>query len=162
MGGLRALAIVRGVVASRVLDRAVFGLLAAGACTLLRPGVALVTPCSLFGRELRLDRDRKILAWSPQASPYAHVARLAWMALETKFPIQDNGLETWLTFSRLNPDTFEGIAWPHNPAGFYVTLTDSAVLWYGFSGDAAAVEVARKAPGPSDSARDDSRRLGVG
>ena len=59
--------------------------------------------------------------------------------------MQDNGLETWLANSRFDPVTFEGVNWPHNPAGLYAMLTDSAVLWYAFSGDRAAVDVARKA-----------------
>ncbi len=128
-----------------VVKRVALALLAVGAATLLEPGSGFATSCSLFGRLVRLDHHRTLLPWSTGDSPYAQVAGLAWKALETKFPVQDNGFETWLTFSRFDPDTFEGIAWPHNPAGFYAMLTDSAVLWYGFSGDAAAVEVARKA-----------------
>ena len=131
--------------ALRALDRAALALLAVGSCTLLRPGSGTAASVSLFGREVRLDRDRRILAWPLEEAPYAHVAGLAWNALETKFPVQDNGLETWLTYSRFDPKTYEGIAWPHNPAGFYAMLTDSAVLWYAFSGDRAAIEVARKA-----------------
>ncbi len=131
--------------APRAFDRAALALLAVGSCTLLHPGPQPVARVPLFGREVRLDRDRRILAWPLEDSPYAHVAGLAWKALETKFPPEDNGLETWLTYSRFDPDTSEGIAWPHNPAGFYAMLTDSAVLWYAFSGDRAAIEVARKA-----------------
>jgi hypothetical protein len=129
----------------RAFPRLGFALLAVGASTILDPGSGLATPPMLFGRIVRLDRDRKILSWSTEDSPYAQVARRAWTALETSFPVQDNGLETWLAYSRFDPQTFEGVAWPHNPAGFYAMLTDSAVLWYAFSGDRAAVEVARKA-----------------
>ena len=131
--------------AGRAFDWTALVLLAVGSCTLLGPGPASAGPASLFGRKVRLDRHRRILAWPLDDAPYAHVAGLAWKALETKFPLQDNGLETWLTYSRFDPDTAEGIAWPHNPAGFYAMLTDSAVLWYAFSGDGAAIEVARKA-----------------
>ena len=131
--------------ALRAFDRAALALLVVGSCTLLRPGSETAASVSLFGREVRLDRDRRILAWPGEDAPYAHVAGLAWRALETKFPVQDNGLETWLSYSRFDPDTSEGIAWPHNPAGFYAMLTDSAVLWYAFSGDRAAIDVARKA-----------------
>jgi hypothetical protein len=133
------------VSALRAFDWAALALLAVGSCTLLRPGSRTAASVSLFGREVRLDRDRRILAWPQEDAPYAHVAGLAWKALETKFPARDNGLETWLTYSRFDPNTSEGIAWPHNPAGFYAMLTDSAVLWYGFSGDGAAIEMARKA-----------------
>ena len=70
-----------------------------------------------------------------------HVAGLAWKALETQFPIQDNGLETWLTYSRFDPDTAEGVAWPHNPAGFYAMLTTASVI---------RALVARARPGHAD------------
>jgi hypothetical protein len=129
----------------RVLRRAAPLVMAIAASTLVEPGSSRATPSALFGRHVRLDTQHKLISWSTEDSPYAHVARLAWTALETKFPVQDNGLETWLSFSRFDPNTFEGIAWPHNPASFYAMLTDSAVLWYAFSGDVAAVQVARKA-----------------
>jgi hypothetical protein len=129
----------------RTRNRSVLALLVVGACTAVQPGARIATPHTLFGRAVRLDSDQKLLAWSTEDSPYAHVARLAWTALETTFRVQDNGLETWLAYSRFDPNTFEGIAWPHNPAGLYAMLTDSAVLWYAFSGDPAAVLVARKA-----------------
>jgi hypothetical protein len=129
----------------RMAHRSALAILVAGASALLDLGSGFANPRTLFGRPVRLDRDQKLLAWPTTDSPYGEVARLAWTALETKFPVQDNGLETWLAYSRFDPDTFEGIAWPHNPAGFYAMLTDSAVLWYAFSGDAAAVRVARKA-----------------
>jgi hypothetical protein len=99
----------------------------------------------IAGHPVRLDAGEKLLSWSNDDAPYAHVASIAWRALETKFPVQDNGLETWLANSRFDPVTFEGINWPHNPAGLYAMLTDSAVLWYAFSGDRAAVDVAQKA-----------------
>jgi hypothetical protein len=131
------------VIASRAIEATSLIVLTVGACTLLEP-TQRAGPYLLFDHEIRLDREGNILGWWPQDSPYAHVARLAWNALETKFPLQENGLETWLTYSRFDPDTFEGIAWPHNPAGFYAMLTDSALLWYEFSGDRAAVDMVHK------------------
>ena len=102
-------------------------------------------PATIAGHPVRLDARGQLLSWSTADSPYAHVASLAWHALETKFPVQDNGVETWLAHSRFDPVTFEGVNWPHNPAGLYAMLTDSAVLWYAFSGDRAAIDLARKA-----------------
>jgi hypothetical protein len=99
----------------------------------------------ITGHPVRLDAAGKLLSWSPADAPYAHIARIAWQALKTKFVRQDNGVETWLANSRFDPTTFEGVNWPHNPAGLYAMLTDSAVLWYAFSGDRAALEIARKA-----------------
>lgn len=103
-------------------------------------------PPTIVGHPVRLDASGKLLSWvSTDDAPYAAVSQLAWRALETKFPVQDNGLETWLAYSRFDPDTFGGVNWPHNPAGLYAMLTDSAVLWYAFSGDRAAIDVVRKA-----------------
>lgn len=127
------------------------GLACAVACC-AQPHVAK-SPPEISGHPIRIDAARKLLPWitdDPSASTardpsYARIAKLAWSTLETRFPPQDNGLPTWLTYSRFDPDTFEGIAWPHNPAGLYAMLTDSAVLWYAFSGDRAAVRVTRTA-----------------
>ena len=115
----------------------------ANACT--HSAVEPIVPATIVGHPVRLDADRKLLSWSTSDAPYAHVAGIAWRALETKFSVQDNGLETWLANSRFDPVTFEGVNWPHNPAGLYAMLTDSAVLWYAFSGDRAAIDVAQKA-----------------
>lgn len=118
----------------------------------IRPPVARLPP-EISGHPIRIDGERKLLSWiavdgpavaAPQTS-YARVAKLAWSTLETRFPVQDNGLPTWLTYSRFDPETFEGVAWPHNPAGLYAMLTESALLWYAFSGDSAAVAMARTA-----------------
>jgi hypothetical protein len=103
------------------------------------------SPAAILGRPVRIDESRRLLSWSRASSPYAHISRLAWSALESRFPVQDNGLETWLAWSRFDPDDFQGVSWPHNPAGLYAMLADSAVLWYAFSGDLGAVELVRKA-----------------
>jgi hypothetical protein len=100
---------------------------------------------SMLGHPIRVDGDRRLLSWSPSPSPYTHIAGLAWHALETKFPAQDNGLPTYLGWSRFDPVTFEGVSWPHNPAGLYAMLGESAVLWYAFSGDDEAVRLVRRA-----------------
>jgi hypothetical protein len=98
---------------------------------------------SLDGRPVLLDASGKILAWSKQDSPYAHVARLAWDALK-RAPNQENGRPAFYAHSRFQPDTWEGVNWPHNPAGLYAMLIDSALLWYAFSGDAEVVALVRK------------------
>ncbi len=95
----------------------------------------------LLRHTVQLDGDAKLLPWTP----YGNVARLAWTALETRFPPQDNGLPTFMAYSRFDPDEFWGVSWPHNPAGLYAMLTDSAVLWYQYSGDGAAVALVRRA-----------------
>ncbi|HXX69321.1 MAG TPA: hypothetical protein VEK07_19205 [Polyangiaceae bacterium] len=126
------------------------GLACAVACC-VRPPPTSPLP-TISGHPVQVDAARKLLPWTTagrsrptSSAAYARVVKLAWSTLESKFPAQDNGLPTWLTYSRFDPDTFEGIAWPHNPAGLYAMLTESAVLWYAFSGDSAAVAVTRTA-----------------
>jgi hypothetical protein len=82
-----------------------------------------------------LDENGKILAWPETAAPYAEVARLAWGAMKTRFPPQANGLPTFYAYSRFDPDTLEGIHWPHNPAGLNAMLAESATSYFGYSGD---------------------------
>jgi hypothetical protein len=106
---------------------------------------ASTTALSMMGHPIRVDMGKRLLSWSRSPSPYAEVAGLAWHALETKFPVQDNGLPTYLGWSRFDPVTFEGVAWPHNPAGLYAMLGESAVLWYAYSGDSEAVRLVRRA-----------------
>jgi hypothetical protein len=98
-------------------------------------------PADLLHHSVRLDGEGKIVPWTR----YGNVARLAWTALETRFPPQDNGLPTFMAYSRFDPDEFWGVSWPHNPAGLYAMLTDSAVLWYQYSGDDAAIALVRRA-----------------
>jgi hypothetical protein len=97
-----------------------------------------------MGHSVRLDAGGRLLAWPVADSPYPYVAGLAWNALRTKFPVQENGLQTWLAYSRFDPETSGGVNWPHNPAGLYAMLVDSAVLWYAYSGERAPIELARK------------------
>jgi hypothetical protein len=106
---------------------------------------ATSSPPTIVGRAIRVDADRKLLPWSRGPAPYAEVSRLAFTALETLFPVLDNGLPTYLAYSRFDPEDLSGVGWPHNPAGLYAMLTDSAVLWYAFSGDEAAVDLVRTA-----------------
>jgi hypothetical protein len=103
------------------------------------------TPPTIVGRPIRVDAARRLLPWPHEPAPFAHVARLAWTAMETRFPVQDNGLETYLAYSRFDPTELWGVSWPHNPAGLYAMLADSAALWYAFSGDQAAVDLVRRA-----------------
>jgi hypothetical protein len=118
------------------------GVLSGTSCE--RP-IATSSPPTIGGRAIRVAADRRLLPWSTGPAPYAEVARLAFTALETRFPVQDNGLPTYLAYSRFDPEDLSGVGWPHNPAGLYAMLTDSAVLWYAFSGDEAAVDLVRTA-----------------
>jgi hypothetical protein len=142
-----------------MLSRCLLVAVALGCGAACTQPVSSSSPPTIAGHPIRVDAERKLLAWTGQPAvgpvraqpgpavdaPYARVAQLAWQALETKFVPPDAGMPIWLAYSRFDPDTFDGVAWPHNPAGFYAMITDSAVLWHAFSGDDAAVDVARTA-----------------
>ncbi|MGA2448294.1 MAG: hypothetical protein ABTD50_06450 [Polyangiaceae bacterium] len=98
----------------------------------------------LMDHAIVLDADRRLLSWSNADSPYAEVARLAADAFVTRFAVQESGVETWLAWSRFDPESFEGVNWPHNPAGLYAMVMDSATLWYAFSGDHRLLDAALK------------------
>jgi hypothetical protein len=89
---------------------------------------------------IRLDPDGKLLAAPSSRTPYAAVAARAWDLLK-RIPAQDNGLPTFYSYARFDPETFEGIPWPHNPAGLYAMLTESALLYYAYSGDRSVVDL---------------------
>jgi hypothetical protein len=95
---------------------------------------------TLLGHPVVVDDDGRLRPWTS----FGDVAQRAWTALETRFPDQDNGLPTFMAYSRFDPGEFWGISWPHNPAGLYAMLTDSALLWYAYGGDHAAVELAQR------------------
>jgi len=110
-------------------------------CTHRSPGPTEM----LMDHPVALDSDHMLLSWSTSDSPYADVARRAANAFVTTFLNRDVGIETWLAWARFDPVTFEGISWPHNPAGLYAMLMDSATQWYAFSGDRRLLEASLKA-----------------
>ena len=99
-------------------------------------------PCLCTHAVVR-DNDGKLLSWSKQDSPYAHVTDLAWKRL-VAIPAQENGLPTYFTHSRFHPETYEGDGWPHNPAGLNAMLIESALRYHAFSGDRSAIEFAQR------------------
>ncbi len=115
-------------------------------CNAVDPRFAPQTsPPRIIGHLVRVDARGHLLSWATADAPYAEIARLSFHALESDFQPADSPLPVWLGYSRFDPDTFEGIAWPHNPAGLYAMLVDSAILWFQFSGDHGAIELARTA-----------------
>jgi hypothetical protein len=101
-------------------------------------------PAMIDARSVRLDARGKLLAWPDHDAPYAVVVRLAWDALMHRVPTQSNGLPTYMGYSRFAGDSFDGIAWPHNPAGLTAMLIDSASLWFAFSGDREVVSFVQR------------------
>ncbi|HUC20065.1 MAG TPA: Ig-like domain-containing protein, partial [Candidatus Polarisedimenticolaceae bacterium] len=50
----------------------------------------------------------------------------------------ENGKPAYYSYSYQDPDTQGPVGWPHNPAGLYGMLIESAVEYYQFSGDPPA------------------------
>jgi hypothetical protein len=91
-----------------------------------------------------LDSQGKLLSWvQPQNLAYSRVMRLAWDFLLHTVPVEANGLKTYYTYCCMNPDTLHWNAWPHNPAGLYAMLADSATLYYPYAGDRKVVDLVR-------------------
>ena len=93
-----------------------------------------------------LDDSGKLVSWIPERDrAYSSVAALAWDYLLTKVPNDPiNGQPAYLSHSYLNTDTQEVTGWPHNPAGLYAMLIESAARYYQFSGDARVITLARR------------------
>jgi hypothetical protein len=110
----------------------------------LLPAPAIVRAASFNGRPLVLDSGGRLLSWvQPQERAYGTVVMLAWNALQTRFPNDSNGLRPYLTHSTFDPATLRGGVAPHNPAGLYAMLADSALLSYPYSGDRGILAVAQ-------------------
>ena len=111
-----------------------------------RAGLAAPPPPTLAGHPVVLDEGGQLLSWvEPQEQAYATVARRAWEQLLTGFPIEENGLPTWLTYCCFDRETLRGGAWPHNPACVYAGLVEGAAAWHAFSGDRRVIALVRRA-----------------
>ncbi len=90
--------------------------------------------------EVRLDAQGKLLAWPQTDSPYGDVVCRAWDVFK-KIPVQPNGYKTYITYPVFwgpndpHHTMFSGREWTHNPASLFAMLTDTAVLYYAYSGD---------------------------
>jgi hypothetical protein len=97
------------------------------------------------GHRVVLDAEGKLLAWiNPQTLAYDHVMRLGWAFLQTKVPLESNGLRSYLTHSTFDPATLHGTDWPHDPAGLYAMFVDSALPFYAYSGDSTVLDRVRE------------------
>ncbi len=97
---------------------------------------------TLNGHRVVLDATAKLISWAqPQETAYDRVMRLGWDFLLHTVPVESNGLKTYFTYCCIDPQKLRGSAWPHNPAGLYAMLADSAVAYYAYSGDRAVLEL---------------------
>jgi hypothetical protein len=94
---------------------------------------------TLNGHTVRLDANGKLLAWGAvQGDAYDQVLTLATSFLLNGVPTASNGLKLYFTYSYAFPgNPVRPANWPHNPAGLYSMLTDSALAYYAYSGNAA-------------------------
>ena len=100
---------------------------------------------ALAGHPLVLDDQGRLLSWvQPQGAAYGRVVQLAWERLLTGFPVEENGLPTWLTYCCFDGQTLRGGSWPHNPASFYAGLARGASAYHAYSGDRRVVDFLRR------------------
>ncbi len=88
-----------------------------------------------------LDASGRIIPWTADpGAGYGTVMDLAWDYFLHDVPVdRTNGKPAYFSSSYLDPDTQAIVGWPHNPAGLYAMLTESALTYYAYSGDAAVV-----------------------
>jgi hypothetical protein len=92
-----------------------------------------------------LDDSGKLLSWiSPQADAYDRTMALAWSFLLTGAPSGPSGLKIYFSHSYADPNTLAPATWPHNPAGAYAMLVESALAYYAYSGNEAVLDFARQ------------------
>ncbi len=103
---------------------------------------------SIAYHRVRVDAGYELLAAFDAPSPYAHVARLAWAALD-RVPVLDNGQRTYVTHALFSADPGRELyppvddAYPHHPGGLAAMMVDSALAMYTYTGDPKALEPAR-------------------
>ena len=90
-------------------------------------------------------RDASCPGSSPRTPRTARVVRLAWERLLTGFPLEENGLPTWLTYCCFDGQTLAGrelapqprlVSTPASPSG--------AAAYHAFSGDRRVIDFVRR------------------
>jgi hypothetical protein len=86
----------------------------------------------------------KIVPWTANPSyAYDSVVKLAWNYLLNSVPNDPlTGKPAYYSRSYLNPNTQQVVNWDHNPAGLYAMLTESALKYYAYSGNANVMQLA--------------------
>ena len=100
---------------------------------------------SLNGHQVVLDGSGRIIPWTANPGDgYGTVIDNAWNYLLNSVPNDPaNGKPAYYSHSYMNPDTQQPVGWPHNPAGLYSMLTESALKYYGYSGNVAPVNLVK-------------------
>ena len=104
-----------------------------------------VAASTLNGHPVALDQYGRVIPWtSTPGDGYGQVIDSAWRYLLGSVPNDSsNGKPAYFSHSYLDPDTQVPAGWPHNPAGLYAMLIESALKYYAYSGDAAPVALAK-------------------
>ncbi len=103
----------------------------------------------LFWHDVRLDTQGKLLSWVDSDAPYDSIIRNDWEMFKN-IPVQPDGYRTYFTYPEFNglndpsQPLFSGRTWVHNPAGLFAMLTDSAILYYAYSGDQTVMDRVRE------------------
>jgi hypothetical protein len=103
----------------------------------------------LFWHQVRLDEKGKLLSWVDTEAPYDWIIVHDWEMFKS-IPAQADGYPTYFTYPEFNglndpaQPFFIGRPWAHNPAGLFAMLTDSALLYYAYSGDLAVMDRVRE------------------
>jgi len=89
-----------------------------------------------------LDSNNKIIPWMPNPTAgYGEVVANAWDYFLNRVPNDPaTGVSAYFSQSYLSPDTQQVANWPHNPAGLYAMLIESALKYYAYSGDIAVMQ----------------------
>ena len=91
-----------------------------------------------------LAEGGKILSWTPNPlDGYHTVITLAWNYMLNTVPNDPStGKPAYYSRSYIDPNTQAMVSWPHNPAGLYAQMQESAQKYYQYSGNTAVMQVA--------------------
>lgn len=86
----------------------------------------------------------KLVSWTTNPTDgYSSIVASAWNYLLNSVPNDPStGKAAYYSRSYLNPNTQQVVDWPHNPAGLYAMLTESAIKYFGYSGNTSVMQLA--------------------
>lgn len=105
---------------------------------------AVPNGATLNTHAVMVDDSNKIVSWvSEQDKAYDQVVNLAWNYLLHSVPTAANGKPAYYSYSYMDPSTQQPVNWPHNPAGLYAMIIESAANYYAYSGNSEVLTLAR-------------------
>jgi glutamine amidotransferase PdxT len=99
---------------------------------------------TLNGHTVMAYPTGKIIPWTPNpADGYITVVASAWNYLLNSVPNDPStGKAAYYSRSYMDPNTQLVVDWPHNPAGLYSMLTESAIKYYNYSANSNVMQLA--------------------